>query len=274
MSVESFRKARPQALVRALCSGLPIVLAAATAGVLGTLTSAALAARVETGGLVVVANGSITPKALPKRSFAPIKVEGDIKISARNSLPPPALRSVTVEFDRDGHLDTQGLPTCAPSRIRKAPVALARRRCKSAIVGTGSVGGVISYPGVPALSGEVPLTVFNGPRIGGKPSMVFHSQTPTFPTPTVYVVTATIERIANGQFGYRLSASIPEIAEGHGVVTKIKVSIRRLFTHHGRTRSYVSARCADGFLEARGSLGFSNQMAISGPISVPCTVGE
>jgi hypothetical protein len=231
------------------------VLAALSAG-------AAYGDQVVVGNLILNVEGSVTPSILPRSSFAPVGLQGNLGISTKDSSVPPALHSAVVEFDRNGHLETRGLPVCPPARIEQATPALARSRCKGAIVATGTVSAVIAYPGIPAYSGSSPLTVFNGPPQGGEATVLIHAQVPTFPVPTTDVVLVPIEKISNGRFGYRLSGEIPPIAEGHGSLTKVNFTIHRLYKYRGRTHSYTSARCGDGILEARGSLSFANGTVI------------
>ncbi len=233
---------------------------------------AAYGDEVVVGNLILTAEGSVVPSTLPKHAFAPIALHGNLGISTKDSSVPPALHSAVVEFDRDGHLETRGLPVCPPARIEQATPAVARSRCKGAIVATGTVSAVIAYPGIPAYSGSSPLTVFNGPPQGGEATVLIHAQVPTFPIPTTDVVLVPIEKISNGRFGYRLSGEIPPIAEGHGSLTKVNFTIHRLYKYRGRTLSYTSARCGDGILDARGSLSFADGIVISGTIYKPCNV--
>lgn len=245
--------------------GTLAILAALSAG-------AAYGDEVVVGNLILKVEGSVTPSTLPKHAFAPVTLQGNLGISTKDASVPPALHSAVVEFDRHGHLETRGLPVCPPASIEQTSPEVARSRCKGAIVATGTVTAVIAYPGVPAYSGSSPLTVFNGPPMGGEATVVIHAQVPTYPVPTTDVVTVPIEKISNGRFGYRLSGEVPPIAEGHGSLIGAKVTVHRLYAFKGRTLSYTSARCGDGILEARGSLSFSNGVSIAGTIYKPCTV--
>ncbi len=90
---------------------------------------------------------------------------------------PPALQRAVIEFDRDGRLSTQGLPTCDPSLLEEATPQEARERCPRAIVGTGHVGALIAMQGRPSLYASSLLTIFNGPRQEGHPTAIFHART-------------------------------------------------------------------------------------------------
>lgn len=228
---------------------------------------------VVTGNLILRANGGVVPSSLPRSKAAPIALRGQIDLSTKDGSVPPPLQSVTLELDRDGRLTTAGLPVCPPARIENAGVAAARRLCRGAIVGSGHVSAVVRFPNSKAYTGGSPVTFFNGPRVGGMPSVVIHAVEPTYPRPRPIVIPVPIERIHRGLYGYRVTIAIPEIAEGDGALLGVSFDLHRLFKSHGRPASYVSASCGRGYLTARGALVFGGEgLSIVGPISKPCTV--
>src|SRR3954453_23187889 len=83
--------------------------------VLGLLVAAAGASALvlEAGDLVLSAEGGFAPTSLPKHEDAPIKIYGGGKASTRSGELPPVIDTVTIEFDRHGHVDTNGLEVCA-----------------------------------------------------------------------------------------------------------------------------------------------------------------
>jgi hypothetical protein len=233
------------------------------------IAGAANAARVRVGTLILRADGGFEPRVLPRHAYAPIRFQGHAEIGTTNSEPPPALRRVRLDFDRDGRLTTAGLPVCPPSRIEGTAPMQARQLCKGAIVGTGHVGVAISVPGHSRVDVTSPLTLFNGPRQGGDPTVIAHAQT-TFPAPETYVVTIPIER-STGTYGYRTTFDLPEIANGHGALTHIDAKIGRRYSFRGSKRSYTSARCSDGVLQTHGFFYFADGTIISGAVFRPCT---
>jgi hypothetical protein len=228
------------------------------------------AALVRVGRVVVRADGGFTPQALPRKRFAPISFQGQADIESTDGGPVPKLVQARLDFDRDGRLTTRGLPVCHPAQIENATPKAARRICGKALVGTGEVAAAISLPGLSAVRLRSPLSVFNGPRVEGHPSVVGHAWT-NYPEREVFVTVIPIER-RSGPFSYRATAEIPEIADGSGALTHLDARIGRRYRSGGSRRSYVSARCSDGVMETRGRLDFDDGIVIEGSLFKPCNV--
>jgi hypothetical protein len=248
--------------LRKLRRALPvfaIFLLACAAGA----TVAGATALVETSEVRIKVNAAFQPRNLPVKSFAPVQFSGFLDVAKPGGGQPPALERIVLDFDRDGRLDVSGLPTCAPESIDQASVEEARRICKGAIVGTGKIEALVALP----VSGNLvptasPLTLFNGPRLEGKPTVIVHART-TVPATQTYAFTVPIEK-RPGEFRYRVTANIPPLAGGLGAVTKISVKIGREYTAGGKKRSYVAARCSDHILRSHGAFTFSNGLTIEG----------
>lgn len=240
-----------------------LLVAALVAAVAGSATGAL----VEVDNLVLRADGGFRPQSLPRDRFAPIRFHGHVDIAARDGGKPSSLRQALIDFDRDGRLSVAGLPSCAPETIAGAGVEEARRSCRGAIVGTGEVRALVSVEGklVPASS---PLTVFNGPRLEGRPTAVLHART-TVPATQVYAVVVPIER-RRGGFRYRARVDLPPIAAGFGAITRIEVEIGRRYRAGGKGRSYVSARCSDNVLQTHGRFRFEDGTIIDGLVEKYC----
>jgi hypothetical protein len=239
------------------------------AGALALLAgSAANAASVRVGTLVLKADGGFEPQVLPKRTFAPIRFQGHGDISTTDGSVPPALQHVKLEFDRDGRLTTTGLGVCRPAQIETATPGQARRVCRGAIVGTGHVTAAVPLPLLGRFELRSPLTLFNGPRENGDPTVVGHAQAP-FPISETYVVVVPIER-RRGTFGYRASFDVPTIAGGLGALTHVDTRIGRRYRAGGRERSFVSARCSDGVLQTQGYFSFADGTVVYGSVFKAC----
>lgn len=251
----------PLAKVARACA---LILALAA---LGAASASGEEAVVEVNGLVLRADGGFTPQTLPRRQYAPIDFKGHFDIAAKRGGRPPALQQALIDFDRDGRLTVAGLPSCAPETVADASVEEARRLCRGAIVGTGHLGALVSLS-----SGTVrttsPLTIFNGPRLEGNPTAIFHAQF-TMPATQTYAVVVPIERLS-GRFGYRARIDLPPLAGGLGSLTHFDVKIGRRYRAGGRLRSYVSARCSDNILATHGRFTFEDGTVISGQVEKYC----
>ncbi|HEU5142516.1 MAG TPA: hypothetical protein VFU04_05100, partial [Solirubrobacterales bacterium] len=194
--------------------------------------------------------------------------QGRAEITTTDGTVPPALRRIRLDFDRDGRLQTAGLPTCAPSAIDAATPEQARQTCAGALVGRGNVEAIVALPGQERVVVASPLSLFNGTRQNGHATVLAHAQT-TFPSLETYVVVIPVERRSGG-FSYRATFDIPEIAAGYGALTHVDAKIGRRYRSGGRERSYISARCSDGILQTNGYASFADGTIISGTLFKGC----
>jgi hypothetical protein len=232
------------------------------------LAGSAAAATVRVGTLVLQADGGFEPQLLPKRTYAPIHFQGHGDIRTTNGSVPPALQHVKLEFDHDGRLTTNGLSICRPAKIEAATPEEARHRCAAAVVGRGRIAASVPLPILGRIVMSSPLTLFNGPRQDGDPTIILHAQAP-FPISETYVVVIPIER-RRGTYGYRAEFDVPSIAGGLGSLTHIGATIGRRYRAEGVERSYVSARCSDSILQTRGYFSFADGNVIEGSAFKVC----
>ena len=240
---------------------------------IGAGTAAAL--KIRAGDLILNADGGFAPKALPKHTDAPITIHGGGKLSTVSGELPPIVEYLVIEFDRHGSVQTAGLPVCARRRLVATTVAAARRNCPGAIVGEGFGSAIVAFPEQKPIPVSSPITLFNGPRRNGDPTVYAHAYT-TVPAPTTFIVPVVIETIHNGVYGYRTKARIPKIAGGFGHPISGSLKIGRKWTFKGRRHSYVNARCETGHLQARAEVTFKKEGAgatfLTGTFVKPCTV--
>ena len=229
----------------------------------------ALALRLEVGNVVVVADGGFTPTTLPKKGFAPIELHGYGRFSTKDGTPPPVLERITIWFDKHGEVETRGLPICTPGKLAATTTKVARKLCPGAIVGTGFGKAVVYFPESRPIPASSPLTIFNGPRKRGNPTVLAHAHL-TVPAPTTFVVPIEIQRVNNGRYGFKTVAKIPKIAGGYGVPIYGRLKIGREWTHRGKRLSYANAGCPDGRLQARGSFRFKDSTLLQGTLFSPC----
>lgn len=227
--------------------------------------------RIIAGDIVVNGEGGFTPTALPRNVDAPITLWGRGSISTVSGEYPPVLETIEFEFDKHGSVDTAGLPKCSAAKLQATTVPQARKLCPGAIVGKGQGSAVVLFPEQAPIPVSSPITIFNGPRKNGDPTVYAHAYT-TVPVATTFIVPITIETIHNGRYGYRVHARIPKIAGGAGHPLKGSLRVGRKWTFKGRKHSYVNARCADGRLQAVGEFGFKDGTRMKGTFLSPCQV--
>jgi len=232
------------------------------------LAGTATGALVEVDDIVLRADGGFKPQSLPRREFVPIDFNGRLDIAARDGGRPSPLRQALVDFDRDGRLSVAGLPACKPESIAAAGSREARATCRAAMVGTGTIEASLVLPGG-TVRASSPLTIFNGPRLGGLPSAVIHARLDAAGMSETYAISVPIEK-RRGEFRYRARLDIPPIAGGAGAITHVDVEIGRRYRAGGQQRSYASARCSDSILKTHGRFSFEDGTVVDGLVEKFC----
>lgn len=258
---------------------LMLVLAlGATLALAFTAVSAAKWTILKAGTLVLKADGGVSPKALPKKTYAPVTVHVQGEISTSDGTHAPAFREATIDFDKNGKLETTGLPVCTGGQLNAQTTVAAKKVCGKAEVGSGKGVIEIAFPEQRPIPVNAPITVFNGGTKGGKTTLYIHTYI-TVPVPSAVVTTVTIKKIHNGRYGLRSVSKVPAIAGGSGSVLAFDINFGKKYTYKGQQRSYIVARCTDGkFLANIISAIFkdeagtgSGDVKLSGNIIRPCT---
>jgi hypothetical protein len=249
------------------------MLALAAVALIAVVVSAAAAAgeTVRAGNLIVEIEGGISPSKLPKATPAPItlKVKGSIKTADGTHVP--ALKTLALQFDKNGFIYTKGLPTCPASKLQATLTAQAKAACGNALVGTGRVSAEIALPEQAPFNASGPLLIFNGPPQGGKPVLIFHVHA-NVPAPTTFVTSGAISK-AHGKFGTSTLIQIPTIVNGQGSLTSFEATVHKTWTYKGQKKSLLLAQCPSGHLYAHGEFTFADHTLISGDVVRPCTPG-
>jgi len=242
------------------------------AGLALIFTASALAKRevVRVGNLFLADNGGISPTKLPRHRQAPISAFIHGEIGTTDGSHPPAVETVTVDFDRTIQVNARGLPVCAPGRLEARPTAVAKKACPGSIVGSGESEVEVAFPEQEPITAKGPIVLFNGGVHGGTTVLYIHTYV-AIPAPTAVVVRVTISRIDRGHFGQHTVAEIPRIAGGAGSATEFEFTIDRKFTYKGRKESYLTASCPTGSYYTEGEVQFSDGTTMGLRHVLPCT---
>lgn len=229
----------------------------------------AVALRLQVANIVVTTDGGFTPTTLPKHGLAPIELHGYGKIGTVDGTLPPILKTITLWFDRRGSVETRGLPVCTAAKLASTDTEHARQMCPGAIVGTGLGKAIVKFPEQPPIPASSPITIFNGPKKNGNPTVLAHAYL-SVPAPSTFVVPIEIQKVHDGRYGFKTVATIPPIANGAGIPIYGSLSIGREWKYKGRTLSYVNAGCPDGRLQAKGEFKFEGGTILQGALLKAC----
>lgn len=232
---------------------------------------AAEAIKLRIGNIIIVGDGGFSPTKLPKHENAPIRLFGHAAFKTVDGTRPSPLRTLTLEFDKHGAVETRGLAKCSEPKLVATTTPQARKLCPGSIVGTGFGTGVVELPEQRPIKVSSPLTLFNGPVKHGNPTVIGHAHI-DYPGPTTYLVLIEIQRVHHGRYGFKTVANFPKIVNGYGSPTSGHLTIGREWTWRGKRLSYANAHCADGRLQAKAEFSFEDGSFVQGTIFKPCTV--
>jgi hypothetical protein len=227
------------------------------------------------GNLFVRVAGRLSPSALPRSGEAPIGVFFAGRIATRDGSSPPQLKQLRIELNRHGRLDFRGLPACPVSRIQPASTARALAACRASLVGSGSFRADIVLAGQEPYPTKGRLLVFIGRR-HGRPVLLGQIYA-AHPFATSFVIPFAIRRIAHGDYGTALTASLPQALGSWGYVTAIQMKLGRRFSYRGKRHSFISAGCPAPkgfpgaiFKLARTSFGFAGGTRLNSTLTRSC----
>jgi hypothetical protein len=248
---------------------------AAAVALVAAITGVAIAADspvvVRAGNMVLTLNGGVTPKALPKSTFAPMGFHASGNVKTVDGAHPPALREAVFDTDKDIVVDVEGLPSCRLADLTARDTKHAEAACGDAILGKGSATVEVAFPEQAPFLATGPLILFNGGERGGTITLLAYTYV-SVPAPTAVVTTATLTKERKGPFGLHSVVEVPRIAGGAGSIVKANLSARRVYTYKGERHSVLSGRCPDGRIQARGTFKYNDGSILSGDLVRTCTV--
>lgn len=247
----------------------PAKVAAAFGAIALVACASAYALKIEINGATLSATASLTPRALPAHEDAPVELSSVTRIKGADGATPPTLEKIDFLFDGNGSIETKGVPTCTAAKLAETTPQQARKRCAGALVGEGTGRAMVNLPGRPPIEISSPISFFNAPPTGGKPTLIAHAYE-TIPSPKALLVPIVIEKVKSGRYGFRAQIELPEIAEGYGSPTLAKATVGKTFKRGGRSVGFINAHCAGGRLQVHGTLSFSNGDFFPATLTSPC----
>jgi hypothetical protein len=244
-----------------------IAVFAALLAVGGCATAYALTA--EVGSVWVSATATVHPRELPARGNAPVFLSSVTRVGTHDKSTPPTLQTLLFLLDRNGRVDTRGLPVCTLAKLEGTTPTEARKRCAGALVGKGKGRALVTMPGRAPFVITSPLSLFNGPPSGGLPTLIAHAYE-TVPVPKTLLVPIEIERVATGRYGFRVDVQMPEVASGFGAPILAEATIGAVRKRSGRKVGYISAHCVGGRLQVSGKAIFTNGDSFPATLTSPC----
>lgn len=255
--------------------GAALLVAVAAVALSAPLARAELSER---GDLFVRFQGGIDPTALPRTKRAPIAVEVAGTVKTLSGQEPPALRSIKIELNRGGVVDSQGLPICHYSQLVAATPARAMAECGRSLVGNGTYKSKTSFPEQTSFPSEGEILAFSG-LYEGREAILAHVYGED-PVPLNEVIVFHIRR-SPGTFGTVITGELSEAINPHGYVVEISLRLFRRYLFHGQRRSYISAACAAPagfgvatFPFARTSMAFADGRKLSSTLTRSCRVSR
>jgi hypothetical protein len=191
-------------------------------------------------GVVVFFKARISPHVLPRDTPVPVVVELRSGVRTERGKAPPRLRSVEFAFASLAGLDVAGLPTCPRSRLRDATRDQALSRCRTALVGRGSVLTEVPLAPERPLLAKADALAFNARR-GGRPAvwLYVYSARP----PVSFVLPFTVREVRNSAYGLLIQAPVAPILGRWPRLRSFRIALGRRYRSNGKRHSYVSARC-------------------------------
>jgi len=195
---------------------------------------------IQRGNARVKFDGELLPQTLPRNGTAPVQVSVGAKISGVAGKPAPQLRQIEISINRNGHLNTAGLPVCTAEEIQPSTTEDALRACGDSLVGVGYFSAKVLVKGQTQFPSAGKMYAFNA-RINGRPAILGHVYG-LDPVPTSFTIPFEL-RPATGTYGLILTTNFPGVTSENGYVTGLSLRLGRQFSYRGKRQSYLSAGC-------------------------------
>jgi hypothetical protein len=217
------------------------MLVATSLAFLVTATALSSAVVIRDKGVQITVLSQVMPYKLPRKEPAPIAVFVAGALEAVGGGIPPQLERLRIQVNRNGLLQSRGLPVCRAPQVQPATTERALATCGSALIGSGRFWAHIVLPGQVPYPTQGRLLIFNG-RQRGRPTLMAHIYTSN-PFHSSFLVNFAIRRVSDGPYGTELTASLPETLGSWGYLDRIKLTLKRQYRLGDRQLSYFNAAC-------------------------------
>jgi len=207
------------------------------------------AATLSGSGIDATVTATLTPSSLPKRGSAPVG------LSVSETISNGTFKSLTLDLDPQLAISGAGLPTCQPQDVTGVVPAAARRKCGTALVGSGGLTQRFQYPEQPPIDVHASLLFFNG--AGGQLVSYVYMPGPEGPTASAK---------GSSTRGAALTFAMPFFG---GTTTAFRFQIGKTWNRRGQKVGYLSGQCASGTLRNQVTLNASGGTA-SAMLTQPC----
>ncbi|HWC09309.1 MAG TPA: hypothetical protein VG458_09685 [Solirubrobacterales bacterium] len=250
---------------------LRTTIVAAALGLLLLAAASAYAIKGQVGNTVVSSTATMLPRELPAKGGAPITLTSVTRVRNKDGSPPQKLSKIDFLIDKHAYVDAKGVPVCTTAKLEGTTTSGARKRCAGSLVGEGKFDALVNLPGQAQRKVSLPISFFNGPKVGGQPSLLGHTHE-AVPVPKTLLVPVTVEKVSKGRYGFRLEVGVPQIADGYGTTILAEATIGKTRTQGGRKVGYLNAYCSGGRLQVKGKLYFENGDLFPALLTSPCHV--
>lgn len=199
----------------------------------------AWAEQVGGGGVVASFNATLTPDHLPRHRQVPVSVTLSGSARAEDGLVPP-LRRLEFAFSGRGGIDTRGLPVCPRARLRNATSQQALVRCRSALVGRGTITAQVPLNSQEPILVRAGVLAFNG-RSHHRRAVWLHAF--SFTPPLSFVLPFRLRRLHGGAFGVSISSPVARALGPWPRLNSFEITLGRRYRAGGVAHSYLSADC-------------------------------
>ncbi len=230
--------------------------------------TSASAVKVTLGNIVITADGGVSPKALPKHKLAPITLTLKGTMGTTDGTHVPALKTLSLLFDKHGTVGTKGFPTCKQGQITNTLTKVALKTCKKALVGTGTVSAEVQFPDSNPVPAKGKLLIFNSVPKGGDPVFIQHAYI-SYPVATTVVTVARVTNV-HGKYGKATTIQIPPLSGGYGSLKSFTAKLHKTYKYKGKKKSIFLAECANGHFFAHGDFTFTTGDKLSGSVVKTC----